>query len=313
MPKSDNGDIIIYYIVIMYYLRERNFRRMKITEIISAGSPSLSFEVFPPKTDDKFDSVMDAANAIADLMPSYMSVTYGAGGTTAEYTAEICENLHARGVTPLAHLTCINSTKEKIRQQLSDLSDKGVENILALRGDIPEGSNSESFEYKYASELTEEIKRFGGFCVGGACYPETHPESRDSRSDIEMLKKKVDAGCEFLTTQMFFDNNILYNFMYRMMRSGIDVPVVAGIMPVTNAAQIKRIISISDNALPQRFIRIVDRYGDNPEAMMQAGIAFATEQIIDLYANGINAVHVYSMNKPSVAAAIKANVSEIIK
>lgn len=286
---------------------------MKITEIISAKRPSLSFEVFPPKTDDKFDSVMSAAGAIADILPSYMSVTYGAGGTTASFTAEICENLTKRGVTPLAHLTCVNSTKEKIRAQLESLKKKGIENILALRGDIPAGVNCESFEYKYASELIEEIKSFGGFCIGGACYPESHPESRDSRDDIEKLKIKVDAGCEFLTTQMFFDNNILYNFMYRMMRAGVDVPVVAGVMPVTNAQQIKRIMSISNSVLPQPFVRIVDRYGDSPEAMKQAGIAFATQQIIDLYANGINAVHVYSMNKPDVAAAIKANVSEIIK
>ncbi len=286
---------------------------MKITDIIRGEKPSLSFEVFPPKTSDKFESVMNAASAIADLAPSYMSVTYGAGGTTASFTAEICENLSNIGVTPLAHLTCVNSTKEKIIGELEKLRTHGVENILALRGDVPDGVCAESFEYKYASELAREIVDFGGFCIGGACYPETHPESSNSRKDIENLKKKVDAGVEFLTTQMFFDNNIIYNFMYRMMRGGVDVPVVAGIMPVTNAAQIKRIISISNNALPQRFIRIVDRYGDNPEAMKQAGIAFATEQIIDLYANGINAVHVYSMNKPDVAAAIKANVSEIIK
>jgi len=256
---------------------------------------------------------MEAAGAIADLSPSYMSVTYGAGGTTAAYTADICENLLKAGVTPLAHLTCVNSTKENIREKLTLLKEKGIENILALRGDIPAGETAEHYEYKYASELCREIVDFGGFCIGGACYPETHPESHDSKSDIESLKKKVDAGCEFLTTQMFFDNNILYNFMYRMLRGGVDVPVVAGIMPVTNAAQIKRIIGISNNALPQRFIRIVDRYGSNPEAMKQAGIAFATEQIIDLYANGVNAVHVYSMNKPDIAAAIKANVSEIIK
>lgn len=286
---------------------------MKITDIIGSGRPSLSFEVFPPKTSDKFESVMGAASAIADLCPSYMSVTYGAGGTTAAYTADICENLLKKGVTPLAHLTCVNSTREKISAELEELRRKGVKNILALRGDIPAGVTAENFEYKYASELTEQIKSFGDFCVGGACYPETHPESFDSREDIENLKRKVDAGCEFLTTQMFFDNNILYNFMYRMMRGGVDVPVVAGIMPVTSAAQIKRITGISNNSLPQRFIRIVDRYGHNPEAMKQAGIAYATEQIIDLYANGVNAVHVYSMNKPDVAAAIRANVSEIIK
>ena len=168
-------------------------------------------------------------------------------------------------------------------------------------------------EYHYASELAAEIRGFGGFCIGGACYPENHPESKNSIEDIDNLKKKVECGCEFLTTQMFFDNNILYNFMYRLLRANVDVPVVAGIMPVTNAAQIKRICSISGNTLPQRFLRLVDRYGDNPDAMKQAGIAYATEQIIDLFANGINAVHIYSMNKPDVAAAIQSNLSEIIK
>ncbi len=286
---------------------------MKIVDIIKGSKPSLSFEVFPPKTDDKFDGVMDAVSKIAAFDPSFMSVTYGAGGTTASFTAEICENLHSLGVTPLAHLTCVGSTKEKIDSELASLKKKGVENILALRGDIPEGADPSSFEYRYASDLTARIKEFGDFCVGGACYPETHPESASSRDDIEKLKIKVESGCEFLTTQMFFDNNILYNFMYRMLRSGVDVPVVAGIMPVTNASQIKRIISISNNSLPQRFVRIVDRYGDDPAAMRQAGIAFATEQIVDLFANGINAVHVYSMNKPDIAKAIIDNVSDILK
>ncbi len=286
---------------------------MKIIDIITSGKPGLSFEVFPPKTSDNFDSVMDATTEISKLCPSYMSVTYGAGGGTSKYTADIAENLLSMGVTPLAHLSCISSTKEQIHTLLSDLKKRGIENILALRGDIPEGFDMSGHEYSYASELTAEIRNFGSFCIGGACYPESHPESENSAKDIEALRIKVEAGCEFLTTQMFFDNNILYNFMYRLMRAGVDVPVVAGIMPVTNAKQIKRIISISRNALPQRFVRLVDRYGDNPEAMKQAGIAYATEQIIDLYANGVNAVHVYSMNKPEVARAIRDNISEIIK
>lgn len=286
---------------------------MKLTEIIKSKKPSLSFEVFPPKTSDNFESVKTATEQIAKLNPSYMSVTYGAGGGTSNYTAQIAKNLTDLGVTSLAHLTCISSTKELVHTQLEKLKSLGIENILALRGDIPDGMSMDHLDYHYASELMAEIRDFGGFCVGGACYPEGHPESKSSTEDIENLKFKVDCGCEFLTTQMFFDNNILYNFMYRMLRSGVDVPVVAGIMPVTNAKQIKRICSISGNALPQRFIRIVDRYGDNPEAMKQAGIAYATDQIIDLYANGINAVHVYSMNKPDVAEAIQKNLSEIIK
>lgn len=286
---------------------------MKLTEIINGKKPSLSFEVFPPKTSDAFDSVKKATEEIAKLNPSYMSVTYGAGGGTSDYTAQIAKNLSDLGVTSLAHLSCISSSKDLVHSQLEKLRALGIENILALRGDIPEGMSMGHLDYHYASELTAEIRDFGGFCVGGACYPEGHPESINSAQDIESLRVKVDCGCEFLTSQMFFDNNILYNFMYRLLRAGISVPVVAGIMPVTNSKQIKRILSISGSALPQRFIRIVDRYGDNPEAMKQAGIAYATEQIIDLYANGINAVHIYSMNKPDVAQQIQKNISEIIK
>ena len=286
---------------------------MKVRDIIRKGRPGLSFEVFPPKTTDSFDGVMDSAAKIAALGPSYMSVTYGAGGSTAGFTTEIASGLAALGVTPVAHLTCIGATREGIRAQLGELSRRGIENILALRGDLPDGADGSLTDFRYASDLASEIRAFGGFCIGGACYPEGHPESKSSADDIEALRIKVDAGCEYLTTQMFFDNNILYNFMYRLLRAGVDVPVVAGIMPVTNAAQIKRICAISGSALPQRFLRIVDRFGDDQAAMTQAGIAYATEQIVDLYANGVNAVHVYSMNKPRVAAAIKSNLSEILK
>lgn len=287
---------------------------MKIIDIIKADKPTLSFEVFPPKTSDKFDVVKNATEEIAALSPDFMSVTYGAGGGTSEFTASIAQNIQNKtGVPVLAHLSCVSSTKDEIHRQLDSLKEKGIENILSLRGDIPQGMLKEHLDYHYAYELTREIKEYGGFCIGGACYPESHPESENSFKDIEYLKMKVDAGCEFLTTQMFFDNNALYNFLYRAQRAGIDVPVVAGIMPVTNPKSIKRICSISGTALPQRFIRIVDRYGDNPEAMKQAGIAYATEQIIDLYANGIRAVHVYSMNKPDVAEKILSNISSIIE
>lgn len=286
---------------------------MKVIDIIKGEKPSLSFEVFPPKTSDNFETVMEAAQEIAGLKPSFMSVTYGAGGGTSEYTADIAQAIDNLGVTPIAHLSCISSTREQIHELLRELKKRKIENILALRGDIPKEGLPRKMEYHFASELAEEIRTFGGFCIGGACYPENHPESKNSIEDIENLKKKVDAGCEFLTTQMFFDNNILYNFMYRLLRADVNVPVVAGIMPVTNAAQIKRICSISGNTLPQRFLRLVDRYGENPDAMKQAGIAYATEQIIDLFANGVNAVHIYSMNKPDVAAAIQRNLSEIIK
>lgn len=286
--------------------------RMKITDIVSGGKPSLSFEVFPPKSSTSFEGVMKATSEIASLGPGYISVTYGAGGSTDRYTADIASAIKDMGVTPLAHLSCITSTKEGIGAKLSDLRNRGIENILALRGDIPDGFSERDREYRYASELMSDISNFGGFCIGGACYPEGHPESENGDRDLDALAAKADCGCGFLTTQMFFDNNIIYNFMYRLMRRGINLPVVPGIMPVTNGKQLKRIISISGNALPQRFVRLIDRYGDKPEAMRQAGIAFATEQIVDLYANGFNAVHVYSMNNPSVAKAIRDNISDII-
>ena len=242
-----------------------------------------------------------------------MSVTYGAGGGTSDYTVSVAADiLNNYNVTPLAHLTCVSSDKQKITAQLKALKDNNIENILALRGDIPKNSNNSAEEYKYAAQLIRDIKSMGDFCIGGACYPETHVESSTSAEDIKYLKEKVDTGCDFLTTQMFFDNNILYSFLYKIREAGITVPVVAGIMPVTNGKQIKRICELSGTYLPQRFKSIVDKFGSDPAAMTQAGVAYATDQIIDLLANGVNAIHVYSMNKPEVAAAIQANLSKII-
>ena len=286
---------------------------MKLTEIFKQDKLTLSFEVFPPKTPEAFDDIKSSVLQIAKLDPSYMSVTYGAGGGNSLYSMEIAKALKDAGVEPLEHLTCVGATREQIRERLAELKNLGIENILALRGDLPAGQDlSCCYDFKHASDLAREICDYGGFCIGGACYPESHPESADSFADIENLKKKVDAGCQFLTTQMFFDNNIYYNFLYRLYKAGIDVPVIPGIMPVTNPASILRICKISGTALPQRFVRIVDKFKDNKEALAQAGIAFATEQIIDLYANGVNAVHVYSMNKPEVARKIKENLSDIL-
>ena len=285
---------------------------MKISEIIKKGTPSLSFEVFPPKNSESYESIKSSALEIAKLTPDFMSVTYGAGGTTGSYTIDIAESIVRTGVTPIAHLTCVCSSRDKIRETLSEIKARGVENILALRGDMPQGMTEKSLDFTHASDLVEEIKDFGGFCIGGACYPEGHTECDSFTKDIQNLKIKVDAGCEFLTTQMFFDNHILFNFLYKIREAGITVPVIPGIMPVTNAAQIKRICSLSGTVLPRKFIRMVDRFGDNPAAMKQAGIAYATEQIIDIYSNGINAVHVYSMNKPDVAEKIQSNLKGII-
>lgn len=284
---------------------------MKITDILQSKSAVLSFEVFPPKTGDKFDGVWRAVEEIAALRPDFMSVTYGAGGGTSAYTVKISQGIKALGVNSVAHLSCISSTKADVKQKLVQLKEAGIENILALRGDIPDGFDG-NLDYKYASELVAEIKSFGGFCIGGACYPEGHPESDTLFSDIEHLKRKVDAGCDYLTTQMFFDNDLFYSFLAKAYSAGITVPVIPGIMPITRASQVRRTLTLSGSPMPAKFRRIVDRFGDDPDAMRQAGVAYATEQIIDLYANGIRAVHVYSMNKPEVARAIRANLSDIV-
>lgn len=290
---------------------------MKLTEIFRRGELSLSFEVFPPKTTSAFDSVKNATEEIARLRPSFMSVTYGAGGGTSRFTLDIARNIKQRYDVPmLAHLTCVSSTRETVRARIDDMIAAGIENVMALRGDLTpelEAGDRSGWAYHHAVELVRELKQSGaGFCIGGACYPEIHPESVDQHEDILHLKEKVDAGCEFLTTQMFFDNNLFYNFMYKIREAGITVPVFPGIMPITNAKQVERAIHLSGSFMPQRFKALVDKFGNNPAAMKQAGIAYATDQIIDLYANGIRNVHVYSMNKPDVAAAIQANLSDII-
>ena len=290
---------------------------MKLSDYFAQNQLSMSFEVFPPKTDSSMETVTHATEAMALLHPSFMSVTYGAGGGTSKYTLDIARHIEADyGVTTVAHLTCVSSTRETVRQRIAELKEAGIENVMALRGDLtPDqiGKDRSEWHFCHAVDLIHELKSQGDFCIGGACYPEVHPESQNQEEDIRYLKEKVDAGCSFLTTQMFFDNNLLYNFLYKIRDAGITVPVVAGIMPITNAKQIDRAIKLSGSFIPQRFKALVDRFGSDPFAMKQAGIAYATDQIIDLYANGINNVHVYSMNKPEVARAIQSNVSEILK
>lgn len=286
---------------------------MKIIDLLAQDKPTLSFEVFPPKTSDTYDAVAGATQAIATLRPEFMSVTYGAGGGTSDYTVGIASGIREQyGVEVLAHLTCASSTREHVAHVLEQLKARGIENVLALRGDIPEGG-ALAHDYHYAAELVRDIKARGDFCVGGACYPEGHPDSPTKNADMDHLKEKMEAGCQFFTTQMFFDNNILYNFLYRIREKGITVPVVAGIMPVTNGKQIARICKLSGTYLPERFKAIVDKFGDNPSAMRQAGIAYAAGQIIDLIANGVNHIHVYSMNKPDIAALLQESLSEVLK
>ena len=290
---------------------------MKLTDIFNKNGFSLSFEVFPPKSDTAFDSVRSATEKIAELRPSFMSVTYGAGGGTSRYTLDIAKNIKDRyGVPTLAHLTCVSSTRETVREKIAQLREAGIQNVMALRGDIPaerENDDRSKWEYTHAVELVRELCECGAdFCVGGACYPEVHPESANQAEDIKYLKEKVDAGCSFLTTQMFFDNNLLYNFLYKIREAGITVPIIPGVMPITNGNQVERAIKLSGSFMPQRFKAIVDKFGSSPAAMKQAGIAYATDQIIDLFANGVRNVHVYSMNKPDVAEAIKKNLSDIL-
>lgn len=285
---------------------------MKISELLKQDKVTLSFEVFPPKTSSSYESVARATQEIAALRPDFMSVTYGAGGGTSEHTVNIAADLRKKyDVTVLTHLTCVSSTREHVAKMVQKYKENGIENILALRGDIPEGGAPHS-DYHYAAELVRDIKSQGDFCIGGACYPEGHVEAANKTEDILHLKEKVEAGCEFLTTQMFFDNNLLYNFLYKIREAGITVPVVAGIMPITNANQIDRALKLSGSHVPQRFKALVDKFGSDPAAMKQAGIAYATDQIIDLFANNVTNVHVYSMNKPDVARKIQSNLSDML-
>lgn len=285
---------------------------MKITQIFAEHEVTISFEVFPPKTDDRYATVEKAACEIAALHPSFMSVTYGAGGGASKNTASIAADIQDKFHTPvLAHLTCVSSTREHVRNMVNIYKEKGIENIMALRGDIPKEGRS-VFEYNHACELIHDIKSIDdSFCIGGACYPEGHVECESPSADIRYLKEKVDAGVDFLTTQMFFDNNMLYNFLYRIREAGIDVPVLPGIMPITNRKQVARSVALSGSTVPQRFRMMVDRFGDDPAKMKQAGVIYATEQIIDLISNGVTHIHVYSMNKPDIAAGIMQSLDAI--
>ncbi|MCR4669634.1 MAG: methylenetetrahydrofolate reductase [NAD(P)H] [Saccharofermentans sp.] len=286
---------------------------MTVKQILKDNEVTVSFEVFPPKTDDKFDSVEKASMEIASLKPRFMSVTYGAGGGTSANTAELATRIQDKYNTPvIAHLTCVSSTKETVAERIADYQKRGIKNIMALRGDIPKEGRV-AFDYNYASELIRDIKEIAPeICIGGACYPEGHIECARQSEDIMHLKEKVDAGCDFLTTQMFFDNNTLYNFLYKIREAGINVPVIAGIMPITNARQVDRSIAMSGATIPQRFRTMVDRFGSDPDKMAQAGIIYATEQIIDLIANNVNNIHIYTMNKPEIAAGIMKSLSNII-
>lgn len=284
---------------------------MKISEILSNNMRTMSFEVFPPKNDSSFDSISSAIEEIASITPAFMSVTYGAGGGTSRYTLDMAKNIKNKyNIPTLAHLSCISSTKETVQARISELSDAGIENIMALRGDIPADMTADMrarLDYRYAYELVRDIRKAGDFCIGGACYPETHPESPSWQKDIEHLKIKADAGCSFLTTQMFFDNSLYYRFVDRAERAGIDIPIIAGIMPITTTAQLKRAVELSGSYIPTGLIDLSEKYQHRPDEMAKAGIDFAIRQIEDLYSRGVNAIHIYTMNKPLVARTIRDN------
>ena len=286
----------------------------KIIDILKTDKVSISCELFPPKQGTELQNSLEIVNKIAQVHPSYMSVTYGAGGSTVGYSAALAKQVQDNDIPALAHLTCVKADEEKIKEVLGQLKANGIANILALRGDIPAGLEKDAIgSFAHASDLMRFIKEQDDFCVGGAAYPEGHPESGNLANDIENTKYKVEAGVDFLVTQMFFDNSILYNYMFRLLQAGINVPVVPGIMPVTNAAQITRICQLSGTKLPPQFRAMVEKFADKPAALKQAGIAYATGQIIDLVSNGFNHVHIYTMNRPEIIGGIMANLSEIVK
>ena len=289
---------------------------MKLKELFAKDQVNLSFEVFPNKKPENLESVKAKTAKIAELKPAFMSVTYGAGGGTSQFTLEIAKNIQDNcGVPVLAHLTGVSSTKEIVAQRIEELKAAGIQNIMALRGDLTpemEGQDRTNWAYKYAIDLIRELKEKGDFCIGSGCYPEVHPEAANMLEDIRHIKEKVDAGCDFLTSQLFFDNGIFYDYLYKVREAGIAVPVIPGIMPVTNTKQMERSIEMSGSFIPRHFKALLERYGHNDAAMKQAGIAYATEQIIDLYANGVKNVHVYTMNNPDVAEKIMNNVKDLL-
>lgn len=285
---------------------------MNIAEKFSKDKSILSFEIFPPKKTSPIETIYNALDELTALNPAYISVTYGAGGTAADNTCAIAGKIkNDYKIEALAHLTCVNSSKEQVYQVLQQFKENNIENILALRGDIVPDLPPQA-DFKYANELTEYIKSVGDFTVAGACYPEVHPTAEDEVSDIINLKKKVDAGAEFLVSQLFFDNQCFYDFQKRCKIAGINVPIEAGIMPVVNKKQIQRMVSLCGASLPAKFSRIMNRYENNPEALRDAGIAYAIDQCVDLIANGVDGIHLYTMNNPYVARKITEAIGKLL-
>lgn len=286
---------------------------MKIIDLLKSPKVCVSCELFPPKKGSELEHAQEIVRTIAIQGVDYMSVTYGAGGTAVGKSVALVSEIERCGVPALAHLTCVGADEGKIEGVLDQLKDAHVENVLALRGDLPQGQDHPLGDYAHASDLVKKIKSYGDFCVGGATYPEGHPEAAGLDEDLEHTKMKVEAGCDFLVTQMFFDNSMFYNFMYRLLAKGIQVPVVAGIMPVTNLKQIEKIFTLSGTPVPAPLRAVAERFADHPAALKQAGMAYAIGQIVDLIANGFTNIHIYTMNKPEIIGGIRSNLSEIIR
>lgn len=286
---------------------------MKISSLFGKGKTVFSFEVFPPKNTTPIETIYSTLDELKELSPDFISVTYGARGTSADTaTCDIASYIQNKlGITSAAHLTCVYSTKELVLTRLAQLKERNVENILALRGDInPEMPRLHDFEY--ASDLTRFIKENGDFHVSGACYPECHIEAADMVEDIHNLKLKVEAGAEHLMSQLFFDNDAFYSFYEKARIAGINVPIEAGIMPVVNAKQIQRMVSMCGASLPAKFAKTMQRYENNPEALRDAGIAYAVDQIVDLISNGVEGIHLYTMNNPYVAKKISDSIKSML-
>ncbi len=285
---------------------------MKVSQVYNSKR-SLSFEIFPPKKDTELESIDETLAILAELKPDFISVTFGAGGSSnCNRTIELAKKIkYEYGIEPVVHLTCLHYDRNEIDEFARVLRSEGIENILALRGD-PNPNACAKDDFKHSSDLISYLKNGNDFCFLGACYPECHPESSGIVSEIKSLKKKVDAGAEVLLSQLFFDNDIFYRFHEECEIAGIDVPVIPGVMPVINAAQIKRMVSLCNASFPKRFQRIISRYEDNREALFDAGMSYCLSQIIDLLVSDIKGIHLYTMNNPVVARRICEGIKNII-
>lgn len=286
---------------------------MKVSELYSKNKGRLSFEIFPPKKDSELKNIDATLEVLCELKPDFISVTFGAGGSsncnrTIELAKKIKYDYH---VEPVVHLTCLSYNKAEIDEFSRVLASEGIENILALRGDrnpnIPEKD-----DFKHASDLITYLKQNNDFCIAGACYPECHPESESRITEMKNLREKVNAGAELLISQLFFDNNYFFRFVEDCRIAGIEVPVIPGIMPVINAAQIKRMVTMCGASFPERFRKIINKYEDNKEALFDAGMSYALSQTIDLLANDTDGIHLYTMNNPVVAKKICDGIRNII-